>query len=60
MGSKEEEYKEIFLAEAHENHEELNKLSVYRVQLEEGLLKSHRLAGSDVAFARTQIENDLR
>jgi predicted ATPase len=40
--------------------EDLEKLSVYRLQLQEGILKSHRLPGAEVAFARGQIEDDLR
>jgi predicted ATPase len=39
---------------------ELDKLSVHRVRLTDGWLKSHRLAGSEIAFARTTIEDDLR
>lgn len=38
----------------------LDRIAVYRVILEEGLLKSHRLAGSQARFAREQIEDDLR
>jgi predicted ATPase len=40
--------------------EDLEKLGVYRLQLQAGLPKSHRLSGSEVAFARGQIEDDLR
>jgi energy-coupling factor transporter ATP-binding protein EcfA2 len=40
--------------------EDLKKLSVYGLKLQEGVLKSSRLAGPEVAFARTEIEDDLR
>ncbi|MBL8792664.1 MAG: ATP-binding protein [Planctomycetia bacterium] len=40
--------------------EDLEKLSLYRLQLKSGVLQSSRLAGPDVAFARTTIEDDLR
>ena len=40
--------------------EDLERAAVYRVQLESGVLKSHRLSGPDAALARTQIEDDLR
>ena len=49
---------DALLAEAYEK--DLDKLAVYRLQLKEGLLKSHRIAGPDVHVARTQIEDDLR
>ena len=39
---------------------ELERIAVYRVQLEDGVLNSHRLSGTEAAFARTQIEDDLR
>jgi len=39
---------------------DLEQLGLYRVQLQQGNLKSSRLAGPDVAFARSQIEDDLR
>jgi predicted ATPase len=39
---------------------ELDRLSVYRLQFQEGVLKSSRLPGTEVAFARGQIEEDLR
>ena len=38
----------------------LEKLSFFRVQLEQGVLRSHRLSGSEASLARTQIEDDLR
>ena len=38
-----------------------NNVDMWRYwQLEEGVLSSHRLPGTEVAFARTQIEDDLR
>jgi predicted ATPase len=40
--------------------EDLKLLSVYRLQLQEGILKSSRIPGPEVAFARTQIQDDLR
>ena len=40
--------------------EDLEKLSLYRLQLQAGVLKSSRLPGPEVAFARGQIEDDLR
>jgi len=49
---------DALLAEAYDK--DLDKLAVYRLQLKEGLLKSHRIAGPDVHVARTQIEDDLR
>lgn len=45
---------------AESSDQDLARLSLYRLQLEEGLLKSSRLPGSDIAFARTTIEDDLR
>ncbi len=39
---------------------DLEQLSLYQVRLEQGTLNYSRLPGSDVAFARTQIEDDLR
>ncbi len=49
---------DVLLAEA--NDEDLQRLSVYRLNLERGKLLSHRLPGPDVAVARQQIEDDLR
>jgi energy-coupling factor transporter ATP-binding protein EcfA2 len=40
--------------------EDLDRLSLYRLQLQEGHLKSSRLPGREIAFARTTIEDDLR
>lgn len=42
------------------DEEELNKLSVYGLKLQEGCLKSNRIAGPDVAFSRNEIGDDLR
>jgi hypothetical protein len=39
---------------------DLAQLSLYRLQLQQGSLKSSRLPGPEVAFARTQIGDDLR
>ena len=46
------------LAEATE--EDIERLSLYRLELENGRLISNRMPGSDVAFSRTEIESDLR
>ena len=40
--------------------EALDQLSVFRLQLTDGCLKSYRMPGEEVAFARNQIEDDLR
>jgi energy-coupling factor transporter ATP-binding protein EcfA2 len=40
--------------------EELEKLSVYSLRLNDGCLKSYRVPGPDVAFKRVQIGDDLR
>lgn len=45
---------------AESSDEDLERLSLYRVQLENGALQSHRMSGPEVAFSRTEIENDLR
>lgn len=39
---------------------DLAQLSLYRLQLQAGSLNSSRLSGPDVAFARTEIQDDLR
>ncbi len=39
---------------------DVDKLGLYRLQLHDGLLKSSRLPGPEVAFARGTIEDDLR
>lgn len=46
------------LAEA--SGDDLGRLSLYRLQLKDGLLTSDRTAGADVSFLRTEIESDLR
>jgi predicted ATPase len=48
------------LVDAARSDEELERMSVYHTVLDNGTLKSSRIAGQDVAFARTQIEDDLR
>jgi predicted ATPase len=40
--------------------QDLQKLSLYRLQLQAGILRYSRLPGPDVAFARGEIEEDLR
>ena len=45
---------------AESSDEDLERLSLYRLQLDDGVLRSHRMSGSEVAFARNEIENDLR
>ncbi|NQT14746.1 MAG: ATP-binding protein [Planctomycetes bacterium] len=45
---------------AESSDEDIEKLSLYRLQLEQGVLRSHRMSGSEINFARTEIENDLR
>ena len=49
---------DAILAEA--SDEDLAKLSVYRLGLDEGRLLSVRMSGDEVAFSRMEIENDLR
>jgi energy-coupling factor transporter ATP-binding protein EcfA2 len=39
---------------------DLEQMSVYGVKLEEGVLKSFRSQGEQIAFARTTIQEDLR
>lgn len=43
-----------------QNEEELNQMSVYRLLLVEGCLRSSRTAGSEITFARATIGEDLR
>ena len=43
-----------------QNQEELDKMSVYRLMLKDGCLRSSRTDSSDIAFARTTIGDDLR
>jgi energy-coupling factor transporter ATP-binding protein EcfA2 len=45
---------------AESSADDLKQLSLYRLQLQQGILKSSRLPGPDVAFARSEIEDDLR
>jgi hypothetical protein len=40
--------------------EDLDRLSLYRLQLHDGMLATYRMPGSEVALARSQIEEDLR
>jgi len=42
------------------NGDDLELVSVYRLDLAQGELRSHRLPGPEAAFARSQIEDDLR
>ncbi|MHC4398052.1 MAG: AAA family ATPase [Planctomycetota bacterium] len=49
---------DALLAEA--TDEDLEKLSLYRLALEDGLLISHRIPGAEVEFARMEVEKDLR
>lgn len=42
------------------DEEELDKMSVYRLLLVEGCLRSSRTAGSEITFARVEIGEDLR
>jgi hypothetical protein len=45
---------------AESSDDDLKQLSLYSLQLQQGNLTSSRLPGSDVAFARSEIEDDLR
>src|SRR5205823_1390215 len=45
---------------AESTDKDLARASLYRLKLEDGVLKSSRLSGPDIAFARTEIEEDLR
>jgi len=45
---------------AESSDEDVKKLSLYRLELQDGLLISHRLPGSEVEFSRTEVEKDLR
>jgi predicted ATPase len=49
---------DMLLAEA--TNDDLAGLSVYRLQLENGILGHRQIPGREVAFLRTEIENDLR
>jgi hypothetical protein len=45
---------------AESSDEDLDRLSLYRLQLQDGNLTYSRLAGPDIAFSRAEIEDDLR
>jgi predicted ATPase len=45
---------------AHSGDADLDRVSVHRLALAKGVLHCQRLAGKDVAFARSAIEDDLR
>ncbi len=45
---------------AESSKEDLDLLSLYQLRLEDGVIISSRLAGPDVAFSRSEIEDDLR
>jgi predicted ATPase len=45
---------------AESSDEDLERLSLYRLQLEDGRLISVRMPGPEVAFSRQQVEDDLR
>jgi hypothetical protein len=45
---------------AESSDQDLARLSLYRLQLQDGSLISSRLPGPDVALARSEIEDDLR
>lgn len=49
---------DALLAEIHPD--ELEMFSLFRLQLDDGHLKSYRLSGEEASLARTQIEDDLR
>ena len=40
--------------------DDLEKLSVFRLSLDQGMLKSRRISGTEATFLRTEIEDDLR
>jgi energy-coupling factor transporter ATP-binding protein EcfA2 len=48
------------VAEAEAQKFDLANLSLFRLLLTDGVLKSSRLAGSEIAFERKQIDEDLR
>jgi hypothetical protein len=45
---------------AESSDEDLQRLSLYRLGLADGKLVSVRSSGADVAFARGDVERDLR
>ena len=49
---------DCLLAEA--SKDDMGNLSVYRLSLDQGELRNLRIPGSEVAFLRTEIEDDLR
>ncbi len=49
---------DALLAEA--KNADIEKLSLYQLRLDKGALLSHRRSGPDVAFARGEVERDLR
>ena len=49
---------DVLLAEC--SDEDLDRLSLYRLDLHDGTLISRRVPGSEVAFSRCEIEKDLR
>lgn len=49
---------DALLAEA--SADDLEKMSVFNLMLEDGKLSSGRRAGKEIAFARQTLENDLR
>lgn len=50
---------DVLLSETKDD-EELAKMSVYGLVLQDGCLKSYRVVGHEIAFARVEIGNDLR
>lgn len=50
---------DALLAEA-ETDADIEKMSVYRLRLDNGLLKSSCVGGEDIAFSRVEIGDDLR
>ena len=40
--------------------EDLKSMALFHLLLENGELKSSRIPGEDVSFARTQVEEELR
>ncbi|NQU21683.1 MAG: AAA family ATPase [Candidatus Nealsonbacteria bacterium] len=49
---------DVLLAES--SDEDLERLALYRMELDDGRLISARMTGPEVAFSRFEIENDLR
>jgi AAA15 family ATPase/GTPase len=52
------EFIDMILAEA--NEEDIERLSLYRLELEKGQLIAVRTSGPDVAIGRGEIAEDLR